>query len=304
MAKISRVSVGHPSSSDNPRWMTDTIEHESFVSAVRYAVDNTEPHNERSYAACMRNMSRDPAWWGGTRQDILNAPHNGAPKETRGIVADFVATLMAESATGITVGGARNKRIRSRGDFGDELDIHAARAGRLDHAWTRHRRSHAVTGAKPLVHIYLRTGGLANVKTDNLVWCPAAAAAVAAVFDRLGARTACTLISLSTSVHNRKPSEVTRTTIPLTHFDERPDMNALALAAAPFVFRGIVIAGWHATFNKIMEPMTFRRDIPACWLTPYSQQETALVLPMCHSRHEAMEVALDAIETFTGRRGV
>ncbi len=75
-------------------------------------------------------------------------------------------------------------RVRRRGDFGDELDIHAVNRGACDRAWGRSVR--ALRSSSTVLRVYVDIGGNAGSDADALRWRGIAAVSLSELVRRAG----------------------------------------------------------------------------------------------------------------------
>lgn len=78
------------------------------------------------------------------------------------------------------------KRKVTRGDQGDELDIHAVYRGGLDRAWSRKRRLH--TRARMSVRLVAQMGGSRHMHEEEMFWRGAAVLKLAELLEESGYR--------------------------------------------------------------------------------------------------------------------
>lgn len=95
------------------------------------------------------------------------------------VLEGFHATLNAKLPRAVGVA-----RARKRGDFGDELDIHAVNRGACDKAWGRSVR--ALRTSSTVLRVYVDIGGNAGSDADALRWRGIAAVTLAELVRRAG----------------------------------------------------------------------------------------------------------------------
>lgn len=127
------------------------------------------------------------------------------------------------------------RRVRTREDQGDELDLDALRAGNLERAWHRTRR--ASTKQPPMVHVVVCVTTNAAIDGSVLFWRGAAGAALAGALLAAG-------YSVKVSAMNAGEYTTGRNNFILTATvkDYRSPMDTLALVTAcamPAVTRSI-----------------------------------------------------------------
>lgn len=80
----------------------------------------------------------------------------------------------------------QSRRRRTRGEFGNEVDIHAVYQGQLDRAWDRTERRVVETVGNKLVHIVINLSASCGVHFDDALWRGAAALRVYEALTRMG----------------------------------------------------------------------------------------------------------------------
>ena len=229
------------------------------------------------------------SWRGGSNARINTFLVDGPAPHLVDLVDTFAKTLNAT-----TPAGTRKKRVRTRGDYGDELDIHAVRAGRNDIAWTRRQRRN-VTGTPRFVHIYLRVGGASRYSGHELAFMPALAAAVGLRIAQVSRsiRVAYTLLSIS---HKDRPNSgrAVRVTTRIANYGERISTRALALTADAYLFRGIVMRLRVGTLGiPATSIYTHTGEYTPELLVPIRRDETPVVIPAVYSMSDARAAATD-----------
>lgn len=118
---------------------------------------------------------------------------SGRTTELCSVVASRAATLTAHSGwlskfavSGTVASVQQRRRVRVRSDMGDELDRHAAIAGRHETAWTRTRQQTRMTRRAMTATLVIRTGMHSGLRSDDILWRAATAYVVADKLQRLG----------------------------------------------------------------------------------------------------------------------
>lgn len=110
------------------------------------------------------------------------------------------------------------RRRKTRGDFGDHLDIQRVYAGSLDTAWDRTERTYAEGGAGPHVTMLVNIGALASRHTSDLFWRGAATMILADELEKTGRR--CEIIAYSWSQGAYHNGSFALTGIRVKEFDQ------------------------------------------------------------------------------------
>lgn len=130
------------------------------------------------------------------------------------------------------------RRVRVRGDQGDELDMDAVRAGALDRAWTRTRRFNSKQ--PPNVHVIIDATVGGSATSDSLFWRGAAGAALVCALSNAGYSVRCTMAEVNLEPGGKRASVLQLT---LKDYIAPLDETALFTAAAlPAVTRSLMYA--------------------------------------------------------------
>jgi hypothetical protein len=127
----------------------------------------------------LKSGAESKDWYGvaGGADKVLDLIKNGWPEGVQRMLDSFGKLTTSQTATSI-------KRIKARGDHGDEFDIHRAYSGGLDKAWSRRAR-----GRRPsarCVSIYLSAAVSWNVNAESMFWRGAAALAITDLLSTAG----------------------------------------------------------------------------------------------------------------------
>jgi hypothetical protein len=122
----------------------------------------------------------NPNWHGiaGGAAAVIAATENGYP-EGEAKMRAFMGKLTAKLPRAQQIG-----RVKTRGPFGDELDIHAVNRGQLDRAWTTSKRT-VKTGSN-LIRLCIDICGNSGESAESLAWRGVAGLALADVLHKAG----------------------------------------------------------------------------------------------------------------------
>ncbi len=163
----------------NPITATEEINSVHFLS-VREFLEFEYPESNPNRAewkrwtagGCRSGYSHD--WWGPTNTGPKCALDHGILGDRE--LADIVCkkrSLLDDRTGARTVDHLQRiqvaKRRRTRGGFGDELDIHKVYQGNLDIAWSRTERV-VVDSVHTLTTIFIDIGGNSNVDAESTLW--------------------------------------------------------------------------------------------------------------------------------------
>lgn len=122
-------------------------------------------------------------WCGATWQQTREWTTHGAPQ-----LAERLSGMLAriELPEDYTRPEMQRRRRRTRGDFGNEVDIHAVYQGRCDRAWDRMHVEAVPTEGNRLVHVVIDLSAAAVVSAYDGLWRAAAAMRIYDALLRLG----------------------------------------------------------------------------------------------------------------------
>ena len=122
-----------------------------------------------------RHMSRHSgsSWWNFNRsgKDILEMLMNGDPafyEQVKTKMSELNVTLSKPDNSNYKHKVRRRKRVK--GDFGNEVDIHAVRQGRIDRAWTNTKHELRDSQDTRLVYLVLNTVLPGGQEADGVNW--------------------------------------------------------------------------------------------------------------------------------------
>ena len=119
------------------------------------------------------------------------------------------------------------RRRRTRGDFGNEVDMQRVYSGQLDRAWSRTKRDSIKTGRKNITLI-CSVGNTYKVPAEEFLWRGAAACALTDALEKAGYRVQIVAYSAVLDLDRASKNESSCCTIRLKPYETRSDMNALA----------------------------------------------------------------------------
>lgn len=129
----------------------------------------SHPKNGTVYTA-FRSMDHGQLrkWYGvTTKADLDDAVRSGWESARNQMLTNLKSIELPESMTRPEL--ARRRR-RTKGDFGNELDIHAVRNGRMDRAWDRTVKVQEETLGNRLVHLCIKTGSAGWISHEQALW--------------------------------------------------------------------------------------------------------------------------------------
>lgn len=107
-------------------------------------------------------------WYGvRSKEELDEAVRTGWPQAREAMLSNLKSIELPESMTRPEL--ARRRR-RTKGDFGNEVDIHAVRAGRMDRAWDRTVKVQQEQLGNRLVHLCVKTGSSGTITHDQALW--------------------------------------------------------------------------------------------------------------------------------------
>lgn len=109
----------------------------------------------------------------------------------------------------------KRRRKRVRGDFGNELDIHAVRQGRIDTAWTRTKHELREDHSNRNVHLIINCSLNAVISAQEAEWRTAAAVAVYDELVRLGKSVAIYMVRTSSNMFVGQSSTICTLMVPV-----------------------------------------------------------------------------------------
>ncbi len=118
------------------------------------------------------NGGREIQWCGASHGEVMEWVTKGAPHLRTRLLAMMERIQLPEDYTRPEV---HRRRRRIKGDFGNELDIHACYQGRSDRAWDKLHVEQAPTEGNRLVHVCIDLVASAGVSAYDGMWRAAAA---------------------------------------------------------------------------------------------------------------------------------
>ena len=133
-----------------------------------------EIHQHKWEGLCRHDSGNtNRSWWGvsGGSKNFRAVARKGYP-EGVAAVRKLAGTIHSKLKRPKVL-----RRKRTKGEFGDEIDIHAVNMGSLDRAWTRTQRAPRV--GKKKITLLVQVGANAGVHADNMFWGPVTALVLA-----------------------------------------------------------------------------------------------------------------------------
>lgn len=130
-----------------------------------------------------RRSSGGDRWAGASFEHVQEWTQRGAPDLVRRLNEMLSEIELPEDYTRPET---QRRRRRIKGDFGNELDIHACYQGRADRAWDRLHVEAVPTQGNRLVHVLVDLGAAAVVTAYDGLWRAAAALRIYDALVRLG----------------------------------------------------------------------------------------------------------------------
>lgn len=109
----------------------------------------------------------DSHWAGATFAEVRRWCSDGAPKLMENMLRKVDAIELPDDYMRPEL---LKRRRRTRGDSGNELDIHQVYQGRMDRAWDRTEVEHVKTVGNRLVHVIINLSASAFVAHDAGLW--------------------------------------------------------------------------------------------------------------------------------------
>lgn len=122
------------------------------------------------------------------------------------------------------------RKRKSRGDFGDEIDIQRVYAGDLERAWTRSTRQMVV--GIPVVRVLVSIGGLASRSAEDLFYKGVGAAILTDILEEQGYRVEIVAYSRVKDILEGNPREQMYIELPVKEAKEPLDLQRITIITA------------------------------------------------------------------------
>lgn len=122
--------------------------------------------------SCSYPIDGGARWAGATHGEVCSWATRGAPELRSRLLGMMERIPLPDDYTRPEL---HRRRRRVRGDFGNELDIHAAYQGRCDRAWDRLHVEQVATEGNRLVHVCIDLAATVGVNAYDGLWRAAAA---------------------------------------------------------------------------------------------------------------------------------
>lgn len=121
---------------------------------------------------CSNPVPDGAQWAGASHSEVRDWVERGAPELRDRLYRMLERIPLPDDYTRPEL---HRRRRRTRGDFGNELDIHAAYQGRCDRAWDKLHVEQVPTEGNRLVHVCIDLAATAGVNAYDGLWRAAAA---------------------------------------------------------------------------------------------------------------------------------
>ena len=182
----------------------------NFNKLTTYEVDSAfdllkaeVPANRQSEWHSKLNVRRDHNWYGGglTKGDqVLEAIEKVDDCLSSGAITKL-KMLQAPLYTKAVARETKRRRKRVRGDFGNEVDIHEVRQGRMDRAWTRTKFVDRETQGSKNVLILLNASMSVMITPNQSEWRSATLMAINDALVKMGKSVSISLMWSSQGVY-------------------------------------------------------------------------------------------------------
>lgn len=275
-----------------------------------YGFDSLHEIISKSRSTAGTRIMSSNAWhWLGvaSHDEFEQRVHNGWPEmveKLRGMVAALprINPIQSKNVT--------RRRKRVRGDFGNEVDIHAVRQGRLD-AWTKLEHRPKWTHQHKLVHLNINASLPGGVSAEDALWRAAACYRIYEGLTAAGHSVAITMGRLVTGLFmdTAYMRDAQLLHVPVKAYGQNVPDNQLAvmMSAGFYRFYLIEMAGWlcqrelrsvdgSATplYDKTLIPHHLQREV----------DDGALVITVdgCTSRYEAEKLVDQVVKMASSTR--
>jgi len=212
---------------------------QEFVANVMQPLRN--PDNKDQWDICGRADFK--GWFGGdcdTRDDVVVRLRDGWPAGQK--IVDELSQSIDNSISAIPMDRRRKMR---RGDFGDELDIHAVYRGRCDIAWTRPVRSMA--RGPQMIEVICNAQANWTVPQEHIMWCGVASIVLARKLELAGYRVKLSRGSISEMITS--PSERSHCLVTIKDYSKPIDIATMAAVTMPGFFRAMILS-WEVVHSR------------------------------------------------------
>lgn len=162
---------------------------DSFEELTKLTPEMINRKNSRLWAQLQENRHNNTSWFGGPRTigEMHDKVINGWPEmrtRTHLYVKQLNDTL--ETTEAIPIDIEHRRRKRTRGDYGDTLDIHRVWAGELDKAWERPTKKPRLTLSERYVTLYADLCASSGKDAFASIWRAAVAIKLVDLYTQAG----------------------------------------------------------------------------------------------------------------------
>lgn len=129
-------------------------------------------------------------WYGARSEEVVRLVREGWPEALDSMRGMMDQLQMPDMDISIN---KRRKRRKKKGDFGNEVDIHAVRQGHSDVAWTRMEHVQIESPQVKLVHVFVNLCCSSHISAHDQLWRAAVAMRVCEMLERAGKTVAITV---------------------------------------------------------------------------------------------------------------
>lgn len=132
------------------------------------------------------------------------------------------------------------RRRRTRGDFGNEVDIHRVYQGRCDVAWTKIHTEKVMATGNRLVHLVIDVSGPLREHADDSLWLGAAVMRIYEALTRMGCSVAISMYGASVGLWHSDPVRHGMVSVLVKDYGQPLREEQLAVATHLGCFRALV----------------------------------------------------------------
>lgn len=249
------------------------------------------------------DLDIDVVHWLGSQirgvEDFFHQLEHGAPE-----LRDRMMSMMdeIELPDGMTRPEMTRRRKRTRGDFGNELDIHAAMQGRFDRAWDKLVMEDRSTVGNKLVHMLIDCGLPSMMHADHALWRGAATMRIYEALVRMGKSVAVTVYKGTKDMYPRSAIRHSMVSFPIKRYGEPLREEQLAIASSAAFARCVAMPSTSLTTEFIAGNMGY--TVSDYQLRTHSAEEdethggAVVVIGKAFEREHAQKIIDDFVRQF------
>ena len=232
-------SVGRPLQSSRGTFQCDSIRETAYESVA----EMMSPEIKKLWRVAPGGGSdwSMSTWLGadvGSPRNYFELLKSGAPK-LRDRMLGMLGQL--ELPPGMMRPELAVRRRRVKGDFGNEVDIHAVNQGRSDRAWDRTVREEVDTVGNKLAHMCIDVCSPSSASADSTLWRGAAVMRLYEALTRMGKSVAITLYAASEKLYPLDDVKHGITSVPIKRYGDTLREEQLATLCTAAFLRCVVV---------------------------------------------------------------